>query len=227
MDSSSPVSAPVSAPISAQIRSASGEVFASMVDASVGSDSGDWIDACRGAPRVVVRCSDPIGPDAIAGAADDAAARLLASWSQAGWAQFDDDLVVLDRVCTEAGIELMVRPSCDGMLSDAICTMTWARRAQGLGCTLLLDPMGWLTGSMMRDVDDHLRRFGELCQDCPKVGAVLIRSVKADESGQLEEVSVGDGELDPGLIMDRLGGVIGDADAVVVRDWADLDLLGL
>ncbi len=224
MDQTSPDS---SSPVFAQIRSQSGEVFASMVNASAGSDPGDWMDACRGASRVVVRCSDPIGSDAMGDAMDDDAARLLASWSQAGWADFDEKLAALDQMCCDAGIELMVRPSCDGMLSDAICTMAWARRAQGLSCTLLLDPMGWLAGSMMRDVDDHLRRFDDLCRDCPKIGAVLIRSVKAGEDGQLEEVSVGEGELDPKLIMARLGGVIGDAQAVVVRDWADLDLLGL
>ncbi len=213
-----------SAPIVGEIREVDTDMaFAQIVDASVGSDADDWLDACAGAKRVVVRCADPIHADA--SVSDDE--RLLASWSQAGWAQFDEDLAMLDQQAIAAGIELMIRPSCEGMLSDAICTMAWARRAQGLGCTLLLDPVGWLTGSMMRDVDDHLRRFGELCQSCSKIGAVLVRSVRTDAAGKLEEVRVGEGELDPKLIMDRLGRVIRDADAVVVLDWMDLDLLGL
>lgn len=210
-------------PVHSEIRSEDGEVYASILDASVRFDPKDWIEACQDTRRVVLRCGDPVHADATG----NDAARLLASWSQAGWTQFDEDLAALDQTMSDAGIELMIRPSSEGMLSDAICTMSWVRRSEHLRCSLLLDPIGWLVGSMMRDVDDHLRRIADLCQGCPKVGAVLIRSVRTDETGRLVETSIGDGEIDPKLIADRLGGVIRSTEAVVVVDWADLDLLGV
>lgn len=209
--------------VTSQICSESGEVFASMLDVSIGSEPGDWLEQCSQAVRVVVRCGDPVEADA----QGDEAARLLASWSQAGWAQFDEQLAQLDQVTQERGVELLIRPSCHGMLSDAICTMSWARRAQGLDCGLLLDPVGWLAESMMRDVDDHLRRIEELCVGCSKIRAVLVRSVRRDSAGKFVESSVAEGLIDPELIAARLAGLIEYAGSVVVLDRADLDLLGL
>ena len=205
---------------SAQIFSESGEVFARLLDVSVRTDPQEVLRASEGAQRVVVRCDDPVS-------AEPDAARLLASWSQAGWAQFDEDVFNLDLRMSEAKIELLIRPSSSGMLSDAICTMAWSRRSEALGCELFLDPIGWLVESMMRDVDDHLYRISDLCQECTKVGALLIRSLKRDESGALVECSLGEGEIDPKLIADRFGGLIASASSLVVLDRSDLDLLGL
>lgn len=196
-------------------------VYASMIDASVGADSAKLILEHQGCARVVLRCGEPVDVDSH----EDEAARLLASWSQAGWTKFDEDLVSLDEQMAEAGIEMMIRPSASGMLSDAICTMSWARRSGGLACSLLLDPVGWLTGSMLRDVDDHLRRFAELCDGCDKTGAVMLRSVKRDESGGLIECSLSEGELDPELVIRRLGGLAESGIPVVVLDSRDLAFL--
>lgn len=207
-----------------EIREIGSEViFAHLIDASVSSDPAGWLNDCAEPKRVVVRCADPVH----AGASHSEDAKLLASWSQSGWASFDEGVASFDRAVQEAGGELMIRPSGTGMLSDAICTCSWARRSESLGCKLLLDPVGWLVPSMMRDVDDHLARIVELCLSCPKVGAVLIRSVRANTTGDYEEVSISDGEIDPGLLSERLGGLAASAPSVVVHDRADLELLGL
>ena len=231
-----PSTTPRSTPIVGRVCTSQGETFAHMVDAWVGRDPGEWFDACDAVQRIVVWCGrvgasvDPDGDDSEA-----QAARLLASWSQAGWAQFDEDVVKLDEFVSRAGLELLIRPSCSGMLSDAICTAAWARRSSGLACKLMLDPMGWMVGSMMRDVGDHLGRIADLCEECvetsQKVGAVLIRSLKTDESGELVQCPVGEGEIDPALIVDRFGGLIrlGQDRGIplIVLDRGDLELLGL
>lgn len=216
---------------SANLLLAQGEpqaVFAHMPDPSlawVGSDPSEWIEACNGAQRIVVQC----GRQEIGG--DEHAASLLASWSQAGWAQFDENVLELDQQMNKAGLGMMIRPSSTGMLSDAICTMAWARRSEDLGCSLMLDPMGWIVESMLRDMDDHLRRINDLCVGCEKIGAVMIRSMKHSQAGLLVESSLGEGEIDPAIIADRLGGLIRWAiDAgkpIVVHNDADLKLLGL
>jgi hypothetical protein len=200
-----------------------GNLYASVVDCAVGSDTASWYNACKGSPRVVLRCADPVRADAAVSAAD----RLLSSWSQSGWARFDEELADLDKLVSDQNMELMIRPNAKGMLSDAICTSSWARRSEGLDCSLMLDPLGWLVPSMMRDVDDHLTRIAELCQSCPKIGAVLIRSVRADGSDGLEETSLGGGDIDPELIVNRLGGLVKSARAVIVQDRADMAMLGL
>ncbi|MBL4698535.1 MAG: hypothetical protein JKX70_06860 [Phycisphaerales bacterium] len=204
----------------------SNSLFAHLLDTSLGamvSDPAGSLDLCKESSRAIIRCGDL----AVHDGDDDAGARLLSSWSQSGWTKFDEELVTLDQAAEEAGIELMIRPSSMGMLSDAICTCSWARRSEDLSCTLLLDPIGWLVDSMLRDADDHLRRISDLCLSCPKIGAVLIRSVKRDESGCLIECSLSEGILDPGMIGDRLGELINCTEALIVLDEKDLDLLGL
>lgn len=221
-----------STPIVGRVCTSDGETFAHMVDAWVGRDPGEWFAACDAAQRIIVSCGR-VGTraDADEGDSEAQAARLLASWSQAGWAQFDEDVVKLDEFVSRAGLELLIRPSSAGMLSDAICTAAWARRSGDLACKLMLDPMGWMVGSMMRDVSDHLGRIADLCEECiqttDKVGAVLIRSVKTDKSGHLIECSLGEGEIDPKLVVDRFSGVIGSGLPVIVLDRMDLGLLGL
>jgi len=194
-------------------------IYGVMVDGSVDSDPSRWLNACFDAPRVVLRCAKPRGGEA--SDRDDVA--LLASWSAAGWARFDEDLGRFDRLAREHGIELMIRPSASGMLSDAICTCSWARRSESLGCSLMLDPMGWIVGSMMGDIEDHLCRISALCSQCPKVGAVLVRSIGQDEMGGLIETTLDDGMIDPELIVSCLGGLVRSAPAVVALDRADLD----
>ena len=90
---------------------------------------------------------------------------------------------------------------------------------------MLIDPVGWLVDSMMRDADDHLRRFGELCVECPSVELVRVRSVKRAEDGSLEACSLNDGDLDATMILDRLGGLIEKASGVVVLDEVDGELI--
>lgn len=198
----------------------SNESYAHVTDGSVGDDPAVLIANCKDTKKLVVRCGQPIN-------AESDAAGLLASWSQAGWAQFDEHLQALDIAASAGGIQLMIRPSCDGILSDAICTMSWARRCEGLDCSLLLDPIGWITDSMIPDLDDHLHRIADLCSGCPKIEGLMIRSIKADESGQLIEASLGDGDIAPSRIIDPLKGLIQSAEHIIVLDSSDLDLLGL
>jgi len=223
----------VSGAVGAQIRCAdTGELFASLVDGSVGDEplGAGWIDAIGESPRVVVRCGEPLASTSGDTSGDEAgdAARWLTRWSQEGWTRFDEQVAELNKMVQEAGKELIIRPSSEGMLSDAICTLAWARRFEDLGCSVLLDPVGWLVGSMMHDAQDHLQRIDEFCAQCPNVFAVLIRSVVVDEHGGLVEASLfeaerGEGAIEPNVILKALSGVIESAPALAVLDRADLD----
>ncbi len=197
---------------------ATGERFAQMLEAWVGSDPELWMNDLGPGDRVVISCGQA------AGSIESDELRLLASWSQAGWTRFDQDLLQIDRLTQEAGVELMVRPSAAGMLSDAICTNSWARRSEDLDCSLLLDPIGWLVPSMMRDVEDHLTRIIELCVGCPKVGAVLVRSVKV-ENGELVACSIDDGTIDPRILMDRFEPLLRVRHELIVLDQSDIGRL--
>ncbi len=197
-------------------------VYAHVLDGWVGGDPSGWFDGHDGADgpgRVVLRCGEPVHAD-LSTNDDD---RLLASWSQSGWARFDEELEAVVGLATQRGVELMVRPGALGMLSDAICTCSWARRSESLGCSLLLDPIGWLVPSMLDDAGDHLRRIADLCASCPKIGAVLIRSVRVGDDGGLVEAALGDGVIEPELIVSTLGDLARNARAVVALDRADLD----
>jgi len=77
--------------------------------------------------------------------------------------------------------------------------------------------------SMLGDAGDHLRRIADLCVSCPKVGAVLVRSVRVGDDGELLETTLGEGDIDPELIVSTLGDLVGDAPVVVGLDRADLD----
>tara|TARA_R110002072_G_scaffold42064_16_gene118355 strand:+ start:46150 stop:46821 length:672 start_codon:yes stop_codon:yes gene_type:complete len=211
-------------PAEQQIRDAkSGDVYASILHASVGDPVSTVESMAQAIPagpdtlRLVIHCADP--------SPTDDPARLLAGWSPDGWAKFDESLAELDAWANEHGAELLIRPSAAGMLSDAICTMSWASRSADLGCGLLLDPVGWLTGSMIKDAEDHLTRIAELCLGCDKASALLIRSLRTDEAGNPSQASLGSGSLDATMVVDRLRPLIDSIQTLVVLDPADLELL--
>ena len=124
------------------------------------------------------------------------------------------------------GSELLVCPSSTGMLSDAVCTLNWVARGGGQDAQLMLDPMGWVVPSMMRDLQDHLDRIAGLCVEMiehGRVACVLLRSCSGE---QLERASLIDGDADSRSIVEHLSPLIGRAPEIVVLSEADLGLVG-
>ncbi len=204
----------------------SGEVFAH----DLGDVVAHWGDG-HGAPtggvqRLVLH--DHAGHQG--GSPDQDAQSWLASWSQSGWERFDSSWRQSKARAESLGIELMIQPSSLGMLSDAISTLNWCTRGGGQDSTLLLDPMGWIVPSMIRDLGDHLDRINERCIQMiehGRVGLVLLRSTRSIEAGGLfEPASMAQGELDTGLILSGLAGLIAGASNIAVLDEQDLGLLG-
>jgi hypothetical protein len=215
----------ISGPLVGPIRdSQSGNSFASLIDASVETSLDrlrSMIENESELKRFILRCGEPT----LTVASEPDASRLLASWSQTGWSEFDDRVCKIVELFKKMGVEIMIRPSAMGMLSDAICTCSWARRSEDVSCSLLLDPIGWLVPSMMRDVDDHLSRIAQFCEECPKVSAILLRSVKLSKSGSLEESSIKDGDIDPSVLIERFSRFIQSGVDVIVLDESDLEYL--
>lgn len=151
----------------------------------------------------------------------DADARSwLASWSQSGWEQFDAAFRNASRRAQDTQIQLLIQPSSRGMLSDAVSTLNWCTRGGGQEATLLLDPIGWIVPSMMRDIGDHLERIDELCVEMinqGRVGVVLIRALEGTELREDEPATR--------LILKGLSGVIAQAPVLAARSEYDLESL--
>ncbi len=197
-----------------------GAVFARFADASVGDDPGRWAQACEGTPRVVLTSGTHASPDEDPGA-------WLASWSDRGWAAFDERVRDASNAAGARGVELLLRPDARGMLSDAVSTLSWCTRGGGQRQSLLLDPVAWLVPSMLRDLDDHLARLNELGEaliEHGRVACVVLRSLTHGAGDQLAPASISDGDLDAKLLLKRLGRLIELAPAGAVLDEGDWTL---
>jgi len=181
----------------------------------------DWVDAPQAAqadaPRLVLH--DDVGHTGAS--PDDDARSWLASWSQSGWERFDSAYRQARSRADALGIELLIQPSSRGMLSDAISTLNWCTRGGGQDATLLLDPIGWVVPSMMRDLPDHLDRINELCLEMIEHGRVGLLLLRAFEWASLTH-----GGGDTAQILGGLSESIQRAPAIAVLDERDLALLG-
>mgnify|MGYP005846455433 CR=1 FL=1 len=160
------------------------------------------------------------------GAPDGDAESRLRSWSQTGWERFDAMHAKARDRARERGVVLLVRPSSAGMLSDAVSTLNWVARGGGRDAMLMLDPMGWIVASMMRDLPDHLDRICALCIEMVehgRVGCVLMRSYRG---AAMDRASLTDGDADASVVIRHLGPLIERAPLVGVLEGADLGMLG-
>lgn len=157
----------------------------------------------------------------------DADARSwLQSWSQSGWDEFDRSSREAQDLMKAKGTQLVIRPSSSGMLSDAVCTLNWCTRGGGQDAMVLLDPMGWIVPSMMRDLEDHLDRIVELCQEMVthrRVWGIMVRSISwnADRSAT-ESSALGSGDADGAMILSKLRPLMDACELTIVTDPSDI-----
>lgn len=179
------------------VDAASNEPWMMRTDLAIGDPLSDW----RGdlpCERILLRCgraSD--GPDP-------------SRWGQSGWDRFDQEVNEAAQEADERGIELWILPTIDGMLSDAISTASWARRTSSSSTRLLIDPVDWLTESMLKDSEDHLRRISELMVGCPILSGVLLRASELD---------------DPTAAIRAMRAMIEDSDVLCALDDKEFTLL--
>lgn len=120
-------------------------------------------------PRLVVRS----GRDAdAAGDAESA----FAAWSGASWGAFDAAAAGLARSAESAGVAPVIWAGAGSVLSDAVSTLSFARRQPGV--RLLVDPVAWVTASMAKDAEDHLARFAQALGLCGSLDAVVVRPMQ-------------------------------------------------
>lgn len=143
------------------------------------------------APRRVVRSGNPVTD----------AESAFASWSGAAWKRFDE---AAQRLLDSGGPTPVVWPGSGSVLSDAVSTLSFARRQPAIG--LLLDPVAWISDSMAKDAQDHLARFAGALTLCDTVEGVVVRPcVPAD----LDAAAVAQA-LRP--LLDRVGTVVATLD---------------
>ncbi len=172
------------------------EPWGMLTELSVTDDPKDWPANIPG-DRLVVRC---------AGINSEPSPMR---WMPSGWQAFDYSVSRAVEAADRRGVELLIRPAHDGMLSDAVACASWARKMESSSVGLMLDPLGWLSPSMMGDAADHLARIAELMIECTKISGVLM------------QVSAGQEDLDAAMVEKALGTLIEGVGVVVEINQAD------
>lgn len=169
----------------------SGKSIALVADTDIMSIAEHWSDDFADSTLIV-----PCGPHA--GIDPEPSADLLAQWSQDSWEPFNAQVLAANQLAKDSNTKLVILPGVGGRLSDAICTVSWANTHKKNG--LLIDPAGWLTPSMMTDLNDHLIRFVSMCLEIPNIWGVVIRSIQEDEAGHLVHAPLGEGLISEELL---------------------------
>lgn len=102
------------------------------------------------------------------------AASALATWSPAARKAFDH--AVARVVDAAAPRTVILWPGPGSVLSDAVSTLSFARRQTGAG--LLIDPVAWITPPMIPDAPDHLARIADALLLCENIDAVVVRPLR-------------------------------------------------
>jgi hypothetical protein len=129
-------------------------------------------------------------------------ARDFRTWTKDGWAALDAWCDALIPHAAAAGATICFRPHPRHVLADAQACMSFLKRRESQPVEVLLDPAGFLTGTMLPRAEDHLRRVLDALASHPAVPAILISNVIATEGDpdQLEPSPIGAGLLSPSLI---------------------------
>lgn len=145
---------------------------------------------------IIVRCGIHAGSD------PEPSADLLAQWSQDSWQPFNHAVRSINDLAQQHKTTVVIRPGAGGRLSDAICTLSWAStNLPSLPqIQLLLDPAGWITPSMVSNLQDHLIRSTDLCVQMPSIWGVILRSIIHETPELLVGAPVGEGLIPSGLL---------------------------
>lgn len=119
------------------------------------------------APRIILRSRQPV----------DDAESSFASWSSAGWERFESLVTDVSAALRAARptTQLLLWPGPGSVLSDGVSTLSFARKHPGIG--LIAEPAAWITPAMLRDAEDHLRRFAQALSLCESLEAVAMSAV--------------------------------------------------
>lgn len=132
----------------------------------------DTLAALPPAPNILLRAARPTTPSPDAQSDAESA---FAAWSRASWDSFDASLAALTASTTRP---LILWTNAGAMLSDAVSTLSFARRQPAV--RLMVDPVAWLTPSMLKDAPDHLARFAQALTLCESIDAVVLRAIPND-----------------------------------------------
>lgn len=148
-------------------------------------------------PTLIVPCGQHSQTD------PEPSAELLSMWSEDSWEPFNSSVETLINHATSNQTELVILPGVGGRLSDAICTASWSNSHPEV--PLLIDPIRWLTPSMLKDLEDHMIRFASTCNELPNIWGVVLRSFELDTDGQIIPAPMGQGIISDDLLMRTLG----------------------
>ena len=132
----------------------------------------DGVGPAGPAPRLIVRSERAVTD----------AESAFAAWSDAGWRAFD---AAVTELLEQNKSPLLLWPGPGSVLSDAVSTLSFARRQPRVG--LVIDPVAWITPAMAPDAEDHLARFAQALLACPAVACVVVR---ACEPGGMDAATV-------------------------------------
>ncbi|RMH29925.1 MAG: hypothetical protein D6692_03480 [Planctomycetota bacterium] len=130
-------------------------------------EDGADLSALPEAPRIILRSRQTV----------DDAESSFASWSNAAWERFESLVTDASAALRAARptAQLLLWPGPGSVLSDGVSTLSFARKHPGIG--LIIEPAAWITPAMLRDAEDHLRRFAHALSLCESLEAVAISPV--------------------------------------------------
>lgn len=163
-------------PANRTIQDESGITIAQVLDTDPITLAGQSLDQYAN-QTLIIPCGQhtPIDPDP--------SKELLTQWSQDSWEPFNAAIESLWKQAKALSTQLVILPGAGGRLSDAICTLSWATAHPDI--PLLIDPIRWLTPSMMPDLTDHLIRSTDLCKELPNIWGVVVSSTPIDPDGHI------------------------------------------
>lgn len=156
----------------------------------------DSLQAISGTPRMILRSQRD----------NSDAEGSFASWSTAGWEAFEVAVSEITKTLKsrDQPCQLIIWPGAGSVLSDAISTLTFARKDTGAG--LLIDPVAWISETMLADSEDHLSRFAQALVLCESAVGVVVRPMpgvlSADKARELLEPVIAAVTSRNGIVLD-------------------------
>lgn len=190
-------------------------------------------DSCRG--ETLIATSD-LGEGTLSAGEEIEAGRPWRRWGEEVRRRFDEALSGLATRARQGGAEIAVATSAGGVVSDVPSVVRFcarhARHGEPGAAGLIVEPAGMIDGAMRGDAAEHLARMYGAALGMRGVRAVVVSNLRRTSGAGLadgvEVCGVGEGELEPGVIVDALKAAWGAGQGVacerlVVR--GDLDLV--
>ncbi|HRJ50101.1 MAG: hypothetical protein KF787_10340 [Phycisphaeraceae bacterium] len=180
-------------------------------------------DPCRG--ETYVATSD-VGEGTSSAGEEIEARRPWRRWGEEVRRGFDEALSGLVSRASQRGAAIAVTTAADGVVCDVPSMVRFcsrhARHGEPGAAGLIVEPAGMIDGAMLGDAAEHLARIYGAALGMAGARAVVVsnlrRTWRAGVADVVEVCDVGEGELEPGVIVDALKAALGAGPGVACEN---------